>query len=758
MNRINFNVQCRKFSLLLIASVFGVISGFSQTISSVDPDSAWQGQTLQVNISGSALDFAQGTSVTVWIKQGNDSIIGDSYGQSATNIFSWFTIPSSSPTGLYDLFIGEGFTPSAQVPNGFEILPELPVIQAPTLISPANWTTITSNPVTFQWSSVSGASEYEYEMSYDPLFQYIEQSGLTQNSSISFPLNTGQVHWRVRSLNAADIPGQWSAVFNFTMSPPAHLVSMDPDQGYAGQPQFNVDISGVNLPFAPSTSATQYLSLEQGSTQINASDVEMLWSFGGQADLQIPLSSPVGYYDLNYEYPPYSPYSLLNAFYITDGNQFEGQVYIDLNGNQVFDGADVPYPFATINAGSSATSITQADGYYTGHLPSGSFDVSLSPLSSFTISPNSHTVNFSGSGEIIGGNDFALTAIPGVHDLILNIEVDRPPRPDWDMKVRLTFQNMGPSTEFGQVSFELPPGMTVTWSNDPSYTVTGNTVTWNYVDLLPFESRFIQVNTYTPLSYQIGEMVTVSGQIVGLGVDQTPLDNQVTLLTEVVDSYDPNIKEVNPSGALTPEILSGQAYMNYTVHFQNTGTAEAINIYIHDTISQLLDLSTFQFIGSSHDAEVHILDNRLVEFRFTNINLPDSTTNELESHGSVSYRIKPHAMLGGMDLIQNTAYIYFDLNVPVVTNTTENWILTGIEDPQTQTAELKVWPNPTAGALNVLVSSPSTVSVFDINGKMLQSTRANGLLRMDLQGLKPGMYLIQSINEEGSRFARVILD
>ena len=59
-----------------------------------------------------------------------------------------------------------------------------------------------------------------------------------------------------------------------------------------------------------------------------------------------------------------------------------------------------------------------------------------------------------------------------------------------------------------------------------------------------------------------------------------------------------------------------------------------------------------------------------VEFAFYNINLPDSASNEEESHGFLVFDVRPIPGLEMGTIIENTAHIYFDLNPAIVTNTT----------------------------------------------------------------------------------------
>lgn len=139
-----------------------------------------------------------------------------------------------------------------------------------------------------------------------------------------------------------------------------------------------------------------------------------------------------------------------------------------------------------------------------------------------------------------------------------------------------------------------------------------------------------------------------------------------------VCGYDPNDKLVNPQ---RPEGYAlFDEYLTYTIRFQNTGNAEAYDVVIRDTLDENLDPTTFEYISSSHEnvLTTTMEEDRYLTFDFRNIFLPDSTTNFEESQGYVSYRIKTKEGIEEFSPVENTAHIYFDFNPAIVTNTTEN--------------------------------------------------------------------------------------
>ena len=139
--------------------------------------------------------------------------------------------------------------------------------------------------------------------------------------------------------------------------------------------------------------------------------------------------------------------------------------------------------------------------------------------------------------------------------------------------------------------------------------------------------------------------------------------------TFAVNSFDPNIKSALPIGTGEEHFIEDNWELNYTIQFQNTGNDVAFDVVIKDTISEHLDLNTLQVRGGSHNFTWEINEERELVFTFANILLPDSTSNEPESHGMVSYSIYPYQDLTPLTRIENRAGIYFDFNEPIITNT-----------------------------------------------------------------------------------------
>ncbi len=150
-------------------------------------------------------------------------------------------------------------------------------------------------------------------------------------------------------------------------------------------------------------------------------------------------------------------------------------------------------------------------------------------------------------------------------------------------------------------------------------------------------------------------------------------DNVISFCSPAFTSYDPNNKEItissmNNEGNFTDK----NDYLHYTVNFQNTGNSLAKDVFIIDKLHKNLDLSTIKIISYSHSMTTSLNDNSELRFDFKNILLPDSNTDKKLSQGYVSFMIKPKSNLQLLDTIQNEANIYFDFNLPILTNMTNN--------------------------------------------------------------------------------------
>ena len=325
-------------------------------------------------------------------------------------------------------------------------------------------------------------------------------------------------------------------------------------------------------------------------------------------------------------------------------------------------------------------------------------------------------------------------------------------------KIKLNFGNYGPGTATTYtLSFSYPPGVTPVLSsiNVPGYTISGNTISWNLTNAAPGYSYTDIIYFTIPSGLLNGAQHYFTSNIsaTGTNTDCNYANNDGSLLQILGNSYDPNDKTVHQAEQMSPVITDN---LTYTIRFQNTGTAPAQNIHILDTLSTNLDWSTFDLIYASHDMQVVDLGNGIRRFEFPQIWLPDSTTNEPLSHGMLVYRIKELVTNGEGEEIFNTAFIYFDWNPAIVTNTTYN-VNSSLGLNELETTAL-IYPNPASTHVTVSIEEQiEHIRIYDLMGKeWMSSTPHSSQAALDVSSLPSGIYMVNVTSESGTFTERLI--
>lgn len=244
-------------------------------------------------------------------------------------------------------------------------------------------------------------------------------------------------------------------------------------------------------------------------------------------------------------------------------------------------------------------------------------------------------------------------------------------------------------------------------------------------------------------------------------VDDYPLFGQYafhhTACTPILNSYDPNRKSVVPEGMGAERYVDSTATLEYTLEFQNTGTAEAYVARLVDTLTTHLDPATLVPGAASHPYTWRFLSGQVVEFLFEGIHLPDSTTNEAESHGFVRFRIAQRRGSPVGTVINNNVGIYFDFNPPVITNTAMVTVgyplVTAVSTPVDVDIVLHAYPNPFTESTVIHVNGargPLTLTVLDASGRIVKRQTALHTDRfiVDRNALSTGHYVFEVRNLE----------
>lgn len=444
-----------------------------------------------------------------------------------------------------------------------------------------------------------------------------------------------------------------------------------------------------------------------------------------------------------------------------------GKVYMDLNDDG-YSPDDPAFPGVVLEMQpGNRHAVSKSNGNYILSAAAGAYTVDVpSPPAYFTPANTPASVTLLTTGDTV--LHIGLRAPMIVNDLQVTLTAAANPRPGFYNTFFVRWKNVGTAQVSGNVTLTVDDHYDIV-SSDPPATISGSTVIWTFNDLPPLQEGNARLSVYLPPSVPIGTELSSTATIAPVGTtDQAPLDNTDGVRHTVIGSYDPNDKKVEPEGNVTESILAdNQGWLDYTVRFQNTGTASAINIFIVDTLSELLNINTLEIMGLSHPMRWEINGERTVTWFFDNINLPDSVSNEPASHGFVRYRVQPKSPFSTLlnQTVFNFADIYFDFNEPVRTNTVETKFVlpTGINLPVKKTS-VQISPNPARDAITVacpFAASEATLSIFDVSGKMMLSRHVAVFeeklkTTIPINDLPKGTYLLKVSGDGDTRTGRFV--
>jgi uncharacterized repeat protein (TIGR01451 family) len=221
---------------------------------------------------------------------------------------------------------------------------------------------------------------------------------------------------------------------------------------------------------------------------------------------------------------------------------------------------------------------------------------------------------------------------------------------------------------------------------------------------------------------------------------------------EVSGSYDPNDKRGYPNGVTNMNYIQPNQQLQYVIRFQNTGTDTAFTVVIRDTLDLDLNIFTVTPGVSSHSYEFRMYGPRVLEWRFDNILLPDSTTNSVGSNGFVTFHVEQNPNLAPGTVINNDADIYFDYNDPITTNTTVHRIYEGfpnvlsLQDLVNSKESIVLYPNPTSSEITITSDkfTNESYTLYDQMGRTVGSGILAGTsTTISLSTLSRGIYILK---------------
>lgn len=579
---------------------------------------------------------------------------------------------------------------------------------------------------------------------------------------------------------------QASNIFD-SLCPSTYQILVEDANGCSGFYSFS--IGGQSL---GAQSSAYYASCDSNN-QGNTSFIE-IYPFGGQAPYTFSWSDGSTTSSINNPTPNTS-YSVIltdangctysETFNVPDNNCYtiSGNVYVDVNGNCIFDSTDYPIQaFVDLAATAGGPWLwiydyTDANGAFEISAEAGTyfFDVNGNNVNNLTQNcPNSNFSVTIDANNPTATVDFFLNPPAPVQDLSITMTTPYTFTPGFPTYTTVRYCNDGTIPMSGNVlvqydpelvwyqSGTTPSGHNINNNSVPSAHDTANhTLTYNFTNLLPGQCVYLDVDYETPINTGLmpGDPILIDATVFPITGDITPNNNTTYLARQIISSWDPNDKAVSPEGDITID----DKEHNYYIRFQNEGNGNAATVVVRDELDANLDLRTLRNVSASHDYILTIENDNELVFTFNNIQLPPKTINELASQGFVAFTISQDGNLAIGTEIENTAAIYFDFNPAVITNTVLNTIVsktTAISDVAIENA-ISIYPNPSNGVFNIDIKNnleATSVKVYDVLGNlylMMPNLKSNQI-QVNLQNSSNGIYFIEITTAQGSAVQKLV--
>ena len=423
-------------------------------------------------------------------------------------------------------------------------------------------------------------------------------------------------------------------------------------------------------------------------------------------------------------------------------SKITGKSFLDENQNGIFDlGEFLIFPEEVLVNPDAVATFPSGPGYFNFAVDNGTHNVAciVHPGFGFTTPP---VVQVEVEDDL-NPDPICFGVFPNINIIKPIISISSAPtRCGFEVPFWLDYQNFGTVPGDAVIAFDIDSAAVYLSADPMPDSIVGQTIYWSHENLLPSHSGQIEVLLQMPGVDFLGSFLDYDADIFIESIGGTSLSESGAFLytSQINCAYDPNDKTVEPSIPGNENFTLFGDTLNYLVRFQNTGTDTAFTVIIEDYLDSDLDYTSLEVMGASHfyDVTLDQTTGRLV-FVFDNILLPDSTTNEVKSHGFFRYRIQHKENLPEYTYIQNFASIYFDFNPPIVTNTVESILVSTY--PLLVNAQNSNCSDANNGSLTILFDLPFYESILWSTG---DST-------LSITNLSAGSYDLSVIYSDGSQ-------
>jgi uncharacterized repeat protein (TIGR01451 family) len=420
-------------------------------------------------------------------------------------------------------------------------------------------------------------------------------------------------------------------------------------------------------------------------------------------------------------------------------SNFSGRVFSDAECDTLPGGtiANLKHHIIRRTSDRMPLSATNEAGVFFGYeLPNTAFSFVSDPILGFSMYPDSHNIATTALPSEYLDHDFRYCPDSLFQNLRVTVAPKRQPNPGFKNRYVACIENRGATIQDAILTLSFQGNIADNYLSLTDLSggtqIQPNVVSWQMNDLYQFSPRCREVVVLLNAAAPVGEVISTELRAFPnptLPADIDLSDNLATLQQTIVASLDPNDKTVDKPEINLASNPGDEHQLTYLVRFQNTATAKAETVEIVDTLPENLDIRTIEMLTVSHRfCRMIFLGGYIVKWRFDDINLPDSASNEAQSHGFLQFRIQTKSPIAVGDSIRNRVGIYFDFNPVVLTNFAKTVFYLPVSTSDAMSTEgLSVFPNPIYEdkKLNIVLENNflGTVKfeILSLDGRILQT-------------------------------------
>ena len=226
-----------------------------------------------------------------------------------------------------------------------------------------------------------------------------------------------------------------------------------------------------------------------------------------------------------------------------------------------------------------------------------------------------------------------------------------------------------------------------------------------------------------------------------------------------------------PKGIGIDRLIDPKEDIEYQISFPifKIGEDSLMRLVIRDSLSEYVDLTTFQAGTSSHEYRVELTETGILKFVFEDIIVPAQDT----IYGFVKFRIGQKASNQEGLLIENKVGFYRDYELPeryfAYQHNTAKIVLEVNESTDVETIELDqqaimIYPNPVQKQLAIScyhqVNCLTSIQLYTANGQLIMASglkEAQEDFQLDFQELPNGLYSLLIATEKGVQYEKILV-